>query len=85
MQALLNGFITLHKKIEHQSLRTVPWYGVGSNEPVPVPILGPDLIDPRQAALIKAESARPRPVPEPAPKPAPHPAAEPAADAAATD
>ena len=57
-QALLNGFITLHKKIEHQSLRTVPWYGAGSSEPIPVPILGPDLIDPRQAGLIKAETAK---------------------------
>src|SRR5690349_8340741 len=57
-QALLNGFIALHKKIEHQSLRTVPWYGAGSNEPIPVPVLGPDLIDPRQAGLIRVETAK---------------------------
>ncbi len=57
-QALLNGFITLHKKIEHQSLRTAPWYGAGSNEPIPVPVLGPDLIDLRQAGLIRAETSK---------------------------
>lgn len=68
-QALLNGFIVLHKKIEKQSIRTVPWYGDSSNAPIPVPILGPDLIDVRQAMLIKTETAK-----EP-PKP-PEPAAE---------
>jgi len=54
-QALLHGFITLHKKMEKQSITTVPWYRSGDVEPVPVPILGPDLIDPRQAPLINAE------------------------------
>lgn len=51
-QALLHGFITLHKKIESQSVATVPWYKKGASEPIPIPILGPDLIDPRQAPLI---------------------------------
>ncbi len=57
-QALLHGFITLHKKIESQSIRTVPWYKQGHSEPIPVPVLGPDLIDLRQAGLIRAEAAR---------------------------
>jgi hypothetical protein len=48
----LHGFITLHKKIEGQSITTVPWYQKGESEAIPVPILGPDLIDPRQAPLI---------------------------------
>jgi NADH-quinone oxidoreductase subunit B len=56
-QALLNGFITLHKKIENQSIRTVPWYKRGQSQPIPEPILGPDLIDPRQAMLIHAETS----------------------------
>ncbi len=55
-QALLHGFITLHKKIESQSLRTVPWYRSGSSEAFPVPILGPDIIDPRQAELIRRQA-----------------------------
>ncbi len=46
-QALLHGLITLQKKIERQSIRKVPWYRKGAAEPIPVPILGPDLIDPR--------------------------------------
>lgn len=56
-QALMYGFMTLHRKIENQSIRTVPWYGKGESIPVPEPVLGPDLIDPRQAALIRATTA----------------------------
>jgi hypothetical protein len=58
-QALLHGFITLHQKIENQSIRTVPWYQKGASEPIPVPILGPDLIDPRQITLIQQMSRQP--------------------------
>jgi NADH-quinone oxidoreductase subunit B len=56
-QALLNGFIMLHKKIEEQSIGSVPWYRRGESEAIPIPILGPDLIDPRQASLIRQASA----------------------------
>ncbi|HAD06798.1 MAG TPA: NADH-quinone oxidoreductase subunit B [Anaerolineaceae bacterium] len=52
-QALLHGFITLMKKIEKQSLRSVPWYQKTPSEPIPIPILGPDLMDPRKFDLIK--------------------------------
>lgn len=60
-QALLNGIITLQKKIQSQSIFTVPWYR--QNEPmaaIPVPILGPDIIDPRQLPLIKEELEKQR-------------------------
>jgi NADH-quinone oxidoreductase subunit B len=46
-QALLHGLITLQKKIERQSIRNVRWYRKEAVEPIPIPILGPDLIDPR--------------------------------------
>lgn len=55
-QALLFGLIALQRKIDGQSLTTaddVPWYGVGPSEPTPVPILGPDIIDPRQMDMIR--------------------------------
>ncbi len=61
-QALLHGFITLHKKIEGQNISTVPWYRRGESEPIPIPLLGPDLIDPRQASLIQANAAASAPV-----------------------
>ena len=57
-QALLHGLITLQQKIDHQSIRRVPWYQSGASEPIPVPILGPDLIDPRHAALLRDRAAR---------------------------
>jgi NADH-quinone oxidoreductase subunit B len=47
-QALLNGLITLQKKIDKQSIKTVPWYSKDPIEAIPVPVLGPDIIDPRE-------------------------------------
>ncbi len=55
-QALLHGLITLQRLIDGQSLARmddVPWYGVGPAEPAPIPILGPDILDPRQMELIR--------------------------------
>jgi NADH-quinone oxidoreductase subunit B len=60
-QALLFGLISLQKKIDGQSLANlddVPWYGVGPSEPTPVPILGPDIIDPRQMDLIRRQASK---------------------------
>ncbi len=66
-QALLNGLIALQKKIESQSLAvatSVPWYGSGPNEEIPMPILGPDLIDTRQAAVFRKEAEKDRETPD---------------------
>ena len=52
-EALLHGFLKLFEKIESQSIRTVPWYRKGEIEAIPVPVLGPDLIDLRRAVEIK--------------------------------
>lgn len=57
-QALLNGLIMLQKKIDTQSIKTVRWYSKESDQPIPVPILGPDIMDPRQFNLIKEYTAR---------------------------
>jgi hypothetical protein len=59
-QALLYGLIALQHKIDGQSiadLNEVPWYGVGPSDPIPLPILGPDVIDPRQMELIREKAA----------------------------
>jgi NADH-quinone oxidoreductase subunit B len=58
-QALLYGLIALQKKIDGQSILNyddVPWYGVGPSDPTPVPILGPDIIDPRQMDMIRRQA-----------------------------
>jgi NADH-quinone oxidoreductase subunit B len=52
-QALLHGLITLQKRIDTQSIKQVRWYQKGGSETVPVPILGPDIIDPRQSDVIR--------------------------------
>jgi NADH-quinone oxidoreductase subunit B len=55
-QALLHGLITLQKKIDTQSIKTVPWYGKDPIAAIPVPVLGPDVMDPREYAEIKRYS-----------------------------
>ncbi len=53
-QALLNGLIKLQEKIKGQSIKTVPWYRKDEEMgAIPLPLLGPDIIDPRQLPLIK--------------------------------
>jgi NADH-quinone oxidoreductase subunit B len=56
-QALLNGLIALQKKIDTQSIREVRWYSKEPDQGVPIPVLGPDIMDPRQYAKIKAYTA----------------------------
>ncbi|NUQ85797.1 MAG: NADH-quinone oxidoreductase subunit NuoB [Anaerolineales bacterium] len=57
-QALIAGLIKLQQKIDKQSLRKVHWYRKGPDVmEIPVPILGPDLIDPRRNAEIKSAAA----------------------------
>jgi NADH-quinone oxidoreductase subunit B len=52
-QALLNGLITLQKKIDKQSLKNVAWYRKEPIAEIPVPVLGPDVMDPREFIDIR--------------------------------
>ncbi len=55
-QALLNAIVMLQERIKTQSLRTVPWYRSEEEMgPIPVPALGPDLVDFRQLEQIQEE------------------------------
>ena len=55
-QSLLNGLIALQKKIDKESLKEVRWYQKDSVGDIPVPVLGPDLMDPAKYAKIKQAS-----------------------------
>ncbi|HET7087884.1 MAG TPA: NADH-quinone oxidoreductase subunit B family protein [Anaerolineae bacterium] len=57
-QALLNGMLKLHEKMEKQSIRTVSWYKKDVGEAIPVPVLGPDLIDVRRVPEIRSSLAK---------------------------
>jgi NADH-quinone oxidoreductase subunit B len=57
-QALLHGLITLQRKIDTQSIKQVRWYRKEPIEAVPVPVFGPDIIDPRQISIIKETTAK---------------------------
>jgi NADH-quinone oxidoreductase subunit B len=60
-QALIAGMIKLQEKIDRESIKKVRWYRKGPDSvEVPVPILGPDLIDPRRNQEIKAAAAAAR-------------------------
>ncbi|MCA9990844.1 MAG: NADH-quinone oxidoreductase subunit NuoB [Ardenticatenaceae bacterium] len=64
-QALINGLIALQEKIDHQSILTVPWYRKDTpGEVVPIPVLGPDLVDLRQLDKIRTEAEKVQPEPE---------------------
>ncbi len=51
--ALIFGLLKLHEKVERQSITKVPWYSKQASEAIPVPLLGPDVFDPRKVQLIK--------------------------------
>jgi NADH-quinone oxidoreductase subunit B len=51
-QALLHGLIKLQEKIDDQSIKSVKWYSKEASSEIPIPILGPDLIDPRDFPKI---------------------------------
>ena len=57
-QALLNGLIALQKKIDTESIKTARWYNKEPSTPIPIPVLGPDLMDPRDFVKIKEQSQR---------------------------
>src|SRR5512136_2195429 len=53
-QALLNGLMKIQEKISGESINKSRWYKKGPDmAEIPIPMLGPDLIDPRKIALIK--------------------------------
>lgn len=107
-QALLNGVITLQKKIDGEKLDipalgkhgNTPWYRNDVERDVPVPVLGPDLIDLRLVEVIAERTAqglveareetlvKPAKIPAPQPEPeveANGAPAEPAAKPSAMD
>ncbi len=86
-QALLNGLIVLQKKIDGERLEIpllnkkgfAPWYGSEVERDIPIPVLGPDLIDLRTVEIAAEKTAqglvdaREAKVEKPAKIPAPQP------------
>jgi NADH-quinone oxidoreductase subunit B len=58
-QALIYGLNELQRKIDKQSIKQVRWYRKGPDSvEVPIPMLGPDLIDPRRIPQLKLDLAK---------------------------
>ncbi len=54
-EALIHGFLTIHARMERETLRDMRWYRKGeTDEGVVVPELGPDLVDWRLTEQIEA-------------------------------
>ena len=53
-EALIFGLMKLHEKVDTQSILTADWYQRDISHFVPVPHLGPDIFDPRQAELVRS-------------------------------
>ena len=88
-QALINGVIMLQKKIDGERVQipllgkkgSAPWYGADVERDIPIPVLGPDLIDLRTVELSAERTAQglveaheadlPKPPKIPAPQPEP--------------
>jgi len=60
-EALLYGILKLREKIACQSIMQVPWYRKETQDAIPVPVLGPDLFDPRREAEIRQRTLAPKP------------------------
>jgi NADH-quinone oxidoreductase subunit B len=58
-QALLHGLITLQEIIDKETLKNARWYNKQASVPIPVPLLGPDLIDPRRYEEIARRTSEP--------------------------
>ncbi|HSR47524.1 MAG TPA: NADH-quinone oxidoreductase subunit B family protein [Anaerolineales bacterium] len=52
-QALLHGLMKVQEKIDGESVRTVRWYRPELSEARPIPVLGPDIFDPRDVETLK--------------------------------
>ncbi len=53
-EALIYGALKIHEKVFKQSISTVPWYRKDQlNEPLPMPVLGPDLYNPKDREALK--------------------------------
>ncbi len=58
-QALVFGLNELQRKIDKESIKQVRWYRKGPDTvEIPIPMLGPDLIDPRRIPQLKLELAK---------------------------
>ena len=58
-QGLLHGLIMLQRKIEQESIPNTRWYKKEPVAEIPIPLLGPDLIDTRKLELIYEETHKP--------------------------
>lgn len=62
-QGLLTGLIALQNKVKNESMKEAGWYSKGDEVEVPIPVLGPDVFDPRKMDIIYDETHKPEEIP----------------------
>lgn len=62
-QGLLNGLIALQNKVKKESMKEAGWYSKGEEVEIPVPVLGPDVFDPRKMDIIYEVTHKPEEIP----------------------
>ncbi len=55
-QSLINGLNALQKKVMNEKMSESGWYAKEPAKEVPIPVLGPDVFDPRKSELIFGET-----------------------------
>ncbi len=64
-EAILYGVMKVHEKVFTQSVKTAPWYRKDQlNEPLPLPVLGPDLYNSKDRETLKKALAALEPAKE---------------------
>jgi NADH-quinone oxidoreductase subunit B len=58
-QSLINGLISLQNKVKKEQMKKTGWYSKEPVVEVPIPVLGPDVFDPRKNDIIYAETHKP--------------------------
>jgi len=56
-QALLFGLMKLQEKIDNQKISDTSWYDKeNAGDPIPIPVLGPDIMDPKDFDKIRKQA-----------------------------
>lgn len=56
-QALLFGLMKLQEKIDNQKISETRWYDKeNAGDPIPIPVLGPDIMDPKDFDMIRKQA-----------------------------
>lgn len=57
-QALIYGLMTLQRQVDNEPIKGSRWYAKGEGKDIPIPVLGPDLMDPQKYKIIQQATSQ---------------------------